>query len=100
MRPPVLKSPHKRPKARLFTRADVFTALAVVVLLALAAGALVALLRHPVSEAYGVETPSPPMSSILDRCSRMGPPAGDDPECRAAWADARKAFFQIEEPQP
>ena len=100
MRPPVLKSPHKRPKVRLFTRADVFTGLAVVLLLALAAGALVALLRHPISDAYGAQTPSPPMSSILDRCRRMCPSAGDDPECRAAWADARRAFFQTTESQP
>lgn len=101
MRAPVLKrSTDGRPKPRLFDRARLLDGLAILVLIAVMAAALVALFHSRVADAYGPSALPPPVSATLDRCRRAGPPAGDDPACRAAWADARKAFFQIEEPQP
>lgn len=39
-------------------------------------------------------------AAVLDRCSTMGPAAGDDAACRAAWAEARRAFFSPVEVSP
>ncbi|MGA0599198.1 putative entry exclusion protein TrbK-alt [Caulobacter sp. KR2-114] len=39
-------------------------------------------------------------SSALDHCRTKGTAAGDDPTCRAAWAQARRAFFQGPEVSP
>ncbi|PVM92704.1 putative entry exclusion protein TrbK-alt [Caulobacter endophyticus] len=35
------------------------------------------------------ETPDPQLA----RCQTLGEASGDDPQCRAAWASARKRFF-------
>lgn len=35
----------------------------------------------------------PPRDAVLARCQALGEAAGQDPECRRAWAAARARFF-------
>lgn len=88
---------HARPAAQVFDHgclAAFIVAVAIIVALIVAAVLL--------GRAGREERPPAPAAeaAALARCRSGGPGAGDDPACRAAWAEARRAFFQPSEVSP